>query len=113
MNDAAATDQDESVDARELLARVRVENEADLASARAVLAGLAEDGSGAEANLTDVVAAARHMIADAEEILAEVTAAEGRMEAGTYGRCQSCGEPISEGRLSLRPYVRTCVHCAS
>lgn len=101
-----------TVDFRALLAQVRRENEADLAGAQETLARVAEDGSEETINLTDATTAARHMIADAEQILAEIAAAEQRLAAGTYGQCERCGQRIPDARLELRPYVRTCVTCA-
>ncbi|MFP7834391.1 TraR/DksA family transcriptional regulator [Marisediminicola sp. LYQ134] len=32
-----------------------------------------------------------------------------RMDAGTYGLCAVCGEPIPLARLEVRPFARTCV----
>ena len=95
-----------------LLATVRAENEADLASARATLADAAADGTAASGNLVGVLAAAENMVEDAETILAEVDAAEQRLADGTYGRCASCGGDISGERLRVRPWVRECVACA-
>jgi len=43
----------------------------------------------------------------------EVDAALARLDAGTYGTCASCGEPIAPGRLEARPTARTCVTCAA
>ena len=105
--------QDRTADVAALLDRLRVENEADLAAARQTLARLAEDGSEQEGSLSDVTAAAHHMVADAERILAEITAAEARLADGTFGRCQACGADIPAARLEVRPYVRTCIACAS
>ena len=45
------------------------------------------------------------------ETLHEVDAALARMETGTYGRCESCGNPIPEDRLDARPYARQCMAC--
>jgi RNA polymerase-binding protein DksA len=45
--------------------------------------------------------------------LAEIEAALARLDAGTYGRCERCGEPIGEGRLEARPAARTCIRCAA
>lgn len=45
--------------------------------------------------------------------LAELDAADRRLEQGDYGRCERCGRPIPEGRLEARPTARTCVGCAS
>ncbi|MEQ6903762.1 TraR/DksA C4-type zinc finger protein [Nocardioides sp. YIM 152588] len=44
--------------------------------------------------------------------LAEIDAALGRLEAGTYGVCEECGGPVGEGRLEARPAARTCMRCA-
>ena len=35
-----------------------------------------------------------------------------RWDAGDYGICTSCGKPIPEGRLEVRPFARLCVPCA-
>lgn len=43
--------------------------------------------------------------------LAELDRARERLEAGTYGRCTRCGEPIVEGRLRRRPAAEMCVPC--
>jgi RNA polymerase-binding transcription factor DksA len=45
--------------------------------------------------------------------LAEVDAALGRVEDGTYGVCESCGGSIAPARLEARPVARTCISCAS
>ncbi|VXC21699.1 TraR/DksA C4-type zinc finger protein [Aeromicrobium sp. 9AM] len=49
------------------------------------------------------------LIEQAERRLAEIDAARARLDAGTYGRCEVCGEPIPDGRLEARPVARTCV----
>ena len=36
-----------------------------------------------------------------------------RIEAKTYGICESCGEAISERRLIARPVATLCIHCKS
>lgn len=53
------------------------------------------------------------LLADAAEQIAEIDAALSRLEAGTYGTCESCGAPIAEARLSARPAARLCVSCAA
>ncbi len=45
--------------------------------------------------------------------LADVDAAVTAVEAGTYGRCESCGRPIGAERLAARPTARTCIACAT
>ena len=49
------------------------------------------------------------LIDGAKAQLAQVEAAMARLEAGNYGRCEVCGEPIPAGRLEARPTARTCV----
>ena len=36
----------------------------------------------------------------------------GRIEAGTFGRCEECNEPIARPRLQALPYARYCIGCA-
>jgi len=48
-----------------------------------------------------------------EQILAEATAALARLEAGTFGICEKCGQPIAKLRLKAVPYARYCIHCAT
>jgi RNA polymerase-binding transcription factor DksA len=43
--------------------------------------------------------------------LKDIDAALARLDAGTYGRCEVCGEPIAPARLTARPEARTCVAC--
>src|SRR5262249_18988337 len=45
-------------------------------------------------------------------LLGEVNAALGRIEAGTFGRCEACGKAISQKRLDAAPYARRCIRCA-
>jgi RNA polymerase-binding transcription factor DksA len=44
--------------------------------------------------------------------LAEVEAAVQRLDDGTYGTCDRCGQPIGRARLEARPAARTCIGCA-
>jgi RNA polymerase-binding transcription factor DksA len=48
------------------------------------------------------------VLADLEARYAAVTAALGRIEAGTYGACSICGNPIEEARLAADPAAATC-----
>jgi DnaK suppressor protein len=34
-----------------------------------------------------------------------------RLEAGTYGRCTSCGRPINLERLEILPSAELCISC--
>jgi RNA polymerase-binding transcription factor DksA len=42
----------------------------------------------------------------------EIVAAMRRIEAGSYGTCESCGTSIPTARLKAAPYARFCVKCA-
>jgi RNA polymerase-binding protein DksA len=48
---------------------------------------------------------------NAEQLLAAIDSALARMEAGTYGRCQNCGRPISPERLEAIPWATRCIDC--
>lgn len=44
--------------------------------------------------------------------VAQIKAALARMDAGTFGLCQGCDEPISEARLAVLPHTPWCKDCA-
>jgi len=46
------------------------------------------------------------------EEMREIRAALGRIDAGTYGVCEACGEAIPAGRLRVLPFAATCIACA-
>lgn len=46
------------------------------------------------------------------KMLQEVRRAIDRIEQGTYGVCEHCGHPISEGRLRAMPSAALCIECA-
>jgi DnaK suppressor protein len=48
----------------------------------------------------------------AERQLAELDAAVARLDAGEYGRCEACGQPIAAERLLVRPAATRCIACA-
>jgi RNA polymerase-binding transcription factor DksA len=52
------------------------------------------------------------LLAQALEQIAEIDAAIGRLDEGTYGICVRCGKPVGQGRLAARPAADTCVRCA-
>ncbi len=51
-------------------------------------------------------------IAVAREQLDGIDAALQRIDDGTYGRCEACGEPIGEARLEAIPAARFCIRHA-
>jgi DnaK suppressor protein len=49
----------------------------------------------------------------ARQRLSAVTTALQRLEAGTYGDCLQCGEPIDVRRLRVKPESPLCLACQS
>ena len=108
-------------------ARSRLEAERDQTVAR--LAGLTHDFDEVVAASRDTNADDEHdpegatiafersqvatLVRQAEHDLVEIEAALGRVESGTYGVCEDCGEPVGDGRLEARPATRWCIGCAS
>ena len=48
---------------------------------------------------------------DAQARVAAIDAALGRVDAGTYGTCEACHQPIPEARLEAVPEATLCVGC--
>lgn len=53
------------------------------------------------------------MLRQAAARVEEVDQALERLDAGTYGTCEVCGQPIGAERLAARPSARACIRCAS
>lgn len=47
-------------------------------------------------------------VSASEQILDEVDRALERLDDGSYGRCEVCGEDIGDDRLAADPTTRTC-----
>ena len=45
------------------------------------------------------------------KLVLKVREALGRIDEGSYGVCEECGGPISEGRLLARPVTTRCIEC--
>jgi DnaK suppressor protein len=54
--------------------------------------------------LISVVKALRSNLRDVEHALA-------KMETGSYGTCERCGQPISLERLEALPWAMLCIEC--
>jgi DnaK suppressor protein len=109
------------VEPRELLAADRTRTEDRLVRLREDFSGVVD--ATRDANTDDEHDPEGHTIAyersqtdalvrQAVQHLAEIDAAMKRLEAGSYGLCEICGEPIAPGRLEARPTARTCIACA-
>ncbi|MDQ4132218.1 MAG: TraR/DksA C4-type zinc finger protein [Actinomycetota bacterium] len=48
-----------------------------------------------------------------KDSLDEVETALSKLETGTFGNCEGCGQPISVARLEAKPAARYCIDCAS
>ena len=44
--------------------------------------------------------------------LAQINRALAQIDAGNYGTCSRCGQPIAERRLQALPYSDRCITCA-
>jgi DnaK suppressor protein len=56
------------------------------------------------ARMIAVVRALRSNLHDVDRALA-------KMDAGTYGTCERCGEPIAQERLEAIPWALLCIDC--
>jgi RNA polymerase-binding transcription factor DksA len=54
---------------------------------------------------------AEKAVVRAQRSLADMEDALRRIDAGTFGRCERCGEPIAPERLEAIPHTRHCVNC--
>jgi DnaK suppressor protein len=45
------------------------------------------------------------------KLILKVKEALDRIDHGTFGICESCGRPISEKRLMVRPITTLCIEC--
>lgn len=65
-----------------------------------------------EKSMLDVLSDAGLAVADIRrQQLTALEEAQGRIEAGTYGKCEGCGERIDIQRLKLMPFTAYCVEC--
>ena len=56
---------------------------------------------------------AEALAASLRDSLDEVQYALGKLDDGTYGACENCGQPIAPARLEAMPAARLCMECAS
>jgi DnaK suppressor protein len=52
-----------------------------------------------------------HMKERENRLVFKIREALERIENGTYGICEICGEEISESRLKARPVTTECINC--
>ncbi|MFH8218952.1 TraR/DksA C4-type zinc finger protein [Streptomyces sp. NPDC018057] len=104
-------------------ARAELESEmerlsTEISSSEASLAGLMRDsGDGAGDDQADTGTkniTREHelaLAANARETLTQTERALDRLDAGTYGVCENCGNPIGKARMQAFPRATLCVEC--
>ncbi|MFF9363464.1 TraR/DksA family transcriptional regulator [Streptomyces griseoluteus] len=104
-------------------ARAELAAEADrlgkeIASSEASLVGMmrdSADGAGDdEADTGSKNITREHelaLAANAREMLSQTERALERLDAGTYGLCENCGDPIGKARMQAFPRATLCVEC--
>ena len=100
--------------------RAQLEAERDELRRRLAELGFGEDGGleydGNFADSSQVTAErgeAEALARTLRETLTEVEHALSKVGEGTFGVCESCGNPIAEPRLEAMPAARFCMDCAS
>nr|WP_324609598.1 TraR/DksA family transcriptional regulator [Streptomyces sp. NRRL S-340] len=90
----------------------------EISASEAALAGLMRDsGDGAGDDQADTGTkniTREHelaLAANARETLTQTERALDRLEAGTYGVCENCGNPIGKARMQAFPRATLCVEC--
>ncbi len=51
------------------------------------------------------------LLDNARDLLDRVEAALSKVDAGTYGKCESCGKSIEAARLKALPHATLCIAC--
>ncbi|MFG2362286.1 TraR/DksA family transcriptional regulator [Streptomyces mirabilis] len=104
-------------------ARTELQSEAlrlstEISSSEEAIAGLMRDsGDGAGDDQADTgtknITREHEMAlaANAREMLEQTERALERLEAGTYGLCENCGNPIGKARMQAFPRATLCVEC--
>jgi DnaK suppressor protein len=46
------------------------------------------------------------------QVIDDISAAQQRVNEGTFGTCTGCGQQIPVERLQVRPWSSTCITCA-
>jgi DnaK suppressor protein len=79
---------------------------------RPAISPMAHMGSNDDAPAGEMLSHNEEHLAEHEtNLLHDIDIAIGRLEAGGYGICASCGRDIPEARLLATPTVQTCIAC--
>jgi len=93
----------------ELRAEVHAAQQARREAEEAVAAEVSDQKDGAAEQQREGIDIAQEQ-RDIDE-LAQVELALKRLDAGTYGNCADCGEPIPLERLRVQPAAQRCASC--
>jgi len=95
-------------------ARAQLEAERDsLRRQLAELTGLDVDHNFADSSQVAAEQGEVRALAESlRSVLSEVEHALAKLDAGTYGTCETCGDAISDARLEAMPATRWCVQHA-
>lgn len=100
--------------------RAALEQErSDLAARLAEMDSLSDGGIAFDQNFADTsqVTAERGeaeaLAGSLRESLGDVEAALIKLDDGSFGVCEGCGQPIPPARLEAKPAARLCMDCAS
>jgi DnaK suppressor protein len=52
------------------------------------------------------------LVQNEDQLLTEINNALAHIDAGTFGSCENCHQPVSKERLQALPYARYCIRCA-
>ena len=102
-------DQDE---ARKSLLAKRTELAQRLGVTQATERQEVAEGQNDNAQLWEVSDSRDDLDSQAATELDQVNQALARLDAGDYGLCADCEEPIAEARLKALPYATLCIQCA-
>jgi len=51
------------------------------------------------------------LVLNEQQVLYRIDEALRRIEEGTYGKCESCGQEIKQSRLKALPFASLCITC--
>jgi len=88
----------------EALRKTGGEASGNLSNAPVHMADLGTDNFEQEMSMT--------LLENNQQILDEIDSALKRIDDGTFGKCEECGQDIGGGRLQALPYARYCIDCS-
>jgi DnaK suppressor protein len=107
-------DETSTAEFRDLLIEERQDLQSKLDELGAGDSGLTYDSNFADSSqVTAERSEASNLVNSLKETLDDVEHALGKLEEGTYGKCEVCGNDISPARLEAMPATRYCIEHAT